>query len=59
MEIPSKGKSKSELAEDFGVHVRTLMRWLAKWNDSRTEKIDLSGKVFTPQATRLIIEQFA
>ncbi|GAA4366813.1 hypothetical protein GCM10023185_38220 [Hymenobacter saemangeumensis] len=62
-EPPSAAKSKSELATEFGVSVKTLMRWLTSWNkrlvDAFAEPIDVSGQVFTPRDTRRIREQFS
>lgn len=56
-------KSKAELADDFGVSVKTFMRWLKSWNArliaSMQEPVDVSGQYFTPRDCRRIIEQFA
>lgn len=56
-------KSKAEMAHDFGVSVKTLMRWLKSWNErliaTLQEPVDVSGQYFTPRDCRRIIEQFA
>lgn len=51
-----KGKSKTDLAEQFGVSLKTLRRWLIQLNDGLQEgqKLDLNRRIFSPQQTRLI-----
>lgn len=55
-------KSKTELADEFGVSVKTLMRWLKSWNErlvaTLKEPVDVSGQYITPRDCRRIIEQF-
>ena len=58
-----KGQTKSELALDFGVSVKTFMRWLKSFNEKlakeETELIDVSRKIFTARDTKRIIAQFS
>lgn len=58
---PVTTESKGSLARDFGISVRTFMRWLKDWNDARpeAERLDLSKRIFRRSEADMIRAAFS
>lgn len=55
MKIQAKASTKTQLAQQYGVHINTFKKWLS---DFPAIKLSPKTRILTPKQVQLIYEEF-